>query len=126
MVRAPTNTDILMVTLLLHSLRGSGSAADSDAPAVLVPAHSVLALVKRCCPSTLTVTYWLDGCAGKRIRVNNRIQRLLHLGQLNVRSGVDIYVEEWYMVIMNHQSWVDILVLQRVFHRRIPFWCLKG
>ncbi|HEX5687514.1 MAG TPA: acyltransferase [Ideonella sp.] len=27
----------------------------------------------------------------------------------------------WYLVSSNHQSWVDILVLQRVFHRRIPF-----
>ncbi|MFY9397381.1 MAG: acyltransferase [Desulfomonilia bacterium] len=25
-----------------------------------------------------------------------------------------------YLVISNHQSWVDILVLQKVFHRRIP------
>ena len=27
----------------------------------------------------------------------------------------------WYLVSPNHQSWVDILVLQRIFHRRIPF-----
>ncbi len=27
----------------------------------------------------------------------------------------------WYLVASNHQSWVDILVLQRVFHGRIPF-----
>ena len=27
----------------------------------------------------------------------------------------------WYLVSCNHQSWVDILVLQRVFHGRIPF-----
>lgn len=27
----------------------------------------------------------------------------------------------WYLVACNHQSWVDILVLQRVFHGRIPF-----
>lgn len=26
----------------------------------------------------------------------------------------------WYLVNANHQSWVDILVLQRVFNRRIP------
>ena len=28
---------------------------------------------------------------------------------------------QWYMVISNHQSWVDILVLQKIFNRRIPF-----
>ena len=27
----------------------------------------------------------------------------------------------WYLVVSNHQTWVDILVLQRIFHRRIPF-----
>ncbi|ABW66968.1 acyltransferase [Desulfosudis oleivorans] len=27
----------------------------------------------------------------------------------------------WYLVVSNHQSWVDILVLQRVFYHRIPF-----
>lgn len=27
----------------------------------------------------------------------------------------------WYLVISNHQTWVDILVLQAVFNRRIPF-----
>ncbi|WP_436306429.1 MULTISPECIES: acyltransferase [unclassified Variovorax] len=27
----------------------------------------------------------------------------------------------WYLVSSNHQSWVDILVLQRAFHGRIPF-----
>jgi 1-acyl-sn-glycerol-3-phosphate acyltransferase len=27
----------------------------------------------------------------------------------------------WYLVCANHQSWVDIFVLQRIFHGRIPF-----
>ena len=27
----------------------------------------------------------------------------------------------WYLVSSNHQSWVDILVLQKVFHGRAPF-----
>ena len=29
--------------------------------------------------------------------------------------------DAWYLVISNHQTWVDILVLQAVFNRRIPF-----
>jgi len=29
--------------------------------------------------------------------------------------------DEWYLVMANHQTWVDILVLQKVFNRRIPF-----
>ena len=29
--------------------------------------------------------------------------------------------KEWYLVISNHQSWVDIPVLQKVFYKKIPF-----
>jgi 1-acyl-sn-glycerol-3-phosphate acyltransferase len=29
--------------------------------------------------------------------------------------------DRWYLVMVNHQTWVDILVLQKVFNRRIPF-----
>lgn len=27
----------------------------------------------------------------------------------------------WYLLVCNHQSWVDILVLQKTFNRKIPF-----
>lgn len=37
-------------------------------------------------------------------------------------SGVDFLKEKgWYLVLANHQSWTDIVVLQKVFHRRLPF-----
>ena len=37
-------------------------------------------------------------------------------------TGVDgLELNEWYLVVANHQSWVDILVLQKIFHRKIPF-----
>ena len=37
-------------------------------------------------------------------------------------QGVDgLHVRGWYLVSSNHRSWVDILVLQRIFHGRIPF-----
>jgi len=29
--------------------------------------------------------------------------------------------DRWYLIMVNHQSWVDILVLQTTFNRRIPF-----
>jgi 1-acyl-sn-glycerol-3-phosphate acyltransferase len=36
-------------------------------------------------------------------------------------KGVDQFTyRSWYLVSSNHQSWVDILVLQKVFNRRIP------
>lgn len=37
-------------------------------------------------------------------------------------AGVDqLQYRGWYLVTSNHQSWVDILVLQRVFWHKIPF-----
>ena len=37
-------------------------------------------------------------------------------------NGVDeLRRDDWYLVIANHQTWVDILVLQTAFNRRIPF-----
>lgn len=37
-------------------------------------------------------------------------------------DGTDRLAREgWYLVLSNHQSWVDILALQRVFNRRAPF-----
>lgn len=37
-------------------------------------------------------------------------------------EGLDgLRPDSWYLVVANHQSWVDIAVLQRIFHRRIPF-----
>ena len=36
-------------------------------------------------------------------------------------AGVDaLNPRQWYLVVCNHQSWVDILVLQHVLNRRIP------
>jgi len=29
--------------------------------------------------------------------------------------------DRWYLIIVNHQTWVDIFVLQAVFNRQIPF-----
>ena len=37
-------------------------------------------------------------------------------------EGIDALKRDgWYLVLSNHQTWVDIVVLQSVFNRRIPF-----
>ncbi len=54
------------------------------------------------------------------IWMNNLNHRLTTKTHWNV-SGLDALDRlECYMVVANHQSWADILVLQRVFNRRIP------
>ena len=38
-----------------------------------------------------------------------------------VRGLEGLDPQAWYLVVANHQSWVDILALQSAFNRRIPF-----
>ncbi|CAM2885929.1 acyltransferase [Moritella viscosa] len=61
-------------------------------------------------------------CASSWIRVNVIIERLIHPVNIHLHSkGIELSEKEWYMVLANHQSWVDILILQRVLNKKIPF-----
>ncbi|MDR8526179.1 acyltransferase [Shewanella fidelis] len=66
-------------------------------------------------------THFLDFCASAWISVNNIIENTLHPFKLTVDGDTELSTKEWYMVIANHQSWVDILILQRVLNRKTPF-----
>lgn len=67
------------------------------------------------------VSYFLDGCATMWITINNLNQKLTSRTKWQVNGTDSMTLNDWYLVISNHQSWVDILVLQRVFNRKIPF-----
>lgn len=54
------------------------------------------------------------------ISANNGWIRLAQPNAWAVTGQLDFNRQGWYLVNSNHQSWVDILVLQRVFNRRIP------
>ncbi|WP_028834839.1 MULTISPECIES: acyltransferase [unclassified Pseudoalteromonas] len=60
-------------------------------------------------------------CASIWVTFNTLNQTLLTSTKLNVIGLEELKLKDWYLVIANHQSWVDILVLQRVFNRKIPF-----
>jgi 1-acyl-sn-glycerol-3-phosphate acyltransferase len=55
------------------------------------------------------------------ISVNNFNIWLTKRIKWDVRGLEGLSVKDWYLVISNHQTWVDIVVLQNVFNRRIPF-----
>ncbi|MEG3183129.1 acyltransferase [Novilysobacter erysipheiresistens] len=62
----------------------------------------------------------LTGLAESWIGVNNRVlDRLLHT-RVHLQEDVALQQNGHYLVLANHQSWVDIVVLQKVFNRRIP------
>lgn len=51
---------------------------------------------------------------------NSGWMRLTQAMQWEVSGLQTLSQRQWYLVICNHQSWVDILVLQHVLNRRIP------
>lgn len=55
------------------------------------------------------------------IAVNSALMATLGGTRIEVDGLDGLRRDEWYLVLCNHQSWVDIPVLQSVFNRRIPF-----
>ncbi len=55
------------------------------------------------------------------VGVNTFLFHLFNGKKIEVRGMNEVRPDQWYLVISNHQSWVDIPVLQAVFHRKIPF-----
>jgi 1-acyl-sn-glycerol-3-phosphate acyltransferase len=63
----------------------------------------------------------MTGLAEGWIGTNNAIFRMMGAMPLDTRGLEGLSLRDWYLVVSNHRSWVDILVLQAVFNRRIPF-----
>ena len=82
----------------------------------VVKAVLPFAAVRRACNPLLT------GLAESWIAVNTAMMGAFTDTGFDVRldPGADLRRDGHYLVLANHQSWVDILVLQKVFNRRIP------
>ena len=55
------------------------------------------------------------------IGTNNAMFRTFGLLRVETSGVEGLSPRDWYLVVSNHRSWVDILVLQFVFNKRIPF-----
>jgi 1-acyl-sn-glycerol-3-phosphate acyltransferase len=88
--------------------------------ALMVPAALVKLLVPLE-PVRLRCERLLSGLASGWVALNNAWIGAVRPGAWDVRGLEGLHPDGWYLVSSNHQSWVDILVLQRVFHGRIPF-----
>jgi len=64
---------------------------------------------------------WLIRIAESWVAVNNAMLDALTPTVIEIRGGESLRRGGWYLVLANHQSWVDIPVLQYAFNRRIPF-----
>ena len=67
------------------------------------------------------ITIGLDFCASSWVTVNTGIQKLFGDYKLHVSGQTELSEKEWYLVLANHQSWTDILILQRMFNGKVPF-----
>ncbi|MCR6661769.1 MAG: acyltransferase [Luteimonas sp.] len=62
----------------------------------------------------------LTGLAENWIAVNSAMFARLTRTRFIVEEEAALRIDGHYLVLANHQSWVDIVVLQKVFNRRIP------
>lgn len=62
----------------------------------------------------------LNRIAGWWIACNTAWMRQTQVTRWDVAGANELEYRNWYLVNCNHQSWVDIFVLQRVLNRRVP------
>lgn len=66
-------------------------------------------------------SYLLDTMASNWVGTNSFIQDLFTKTNVIVTGLEDLRIDDWYLVLANHQSWVDIMVMQRALHGKVPF-----
>jgi len=62
----------------------------------------------------------LNTLAGYWIRINGSWMAAVGHARWDVQGVDSLHRRGWYLVSSNHSSWVDILVLQKIFNGRIP------
>ena len=77
---------------------------------LLVPLARVRAPLDRALNAVATC--WVTG--------NGIWMRLARRTEWDIQGIADLDTSRWYIVACNHQSWVDIFVLQRLLNRRVP------
>ena len=75
--------------------------------------------------ATLSFRNWVSArmvqLAETWISVNSLFMKKIHHVQWDVSGIENLSFDKSYLISANHQSWVDIPVLQEIFNRRIPF-----
>ncbi len=89
---------------------------------------SLLIFIVAIAKALIPFTIWRKLCnlisntfAESWIWVNNFTHDILCITRWDIQGVENLEKHEWYLVLANHQSWTDIIVLQRVFNRKIPF-----
>ena len=109
---------------LFHKIRGSMAlvAMFLNTLICMIPLYLlvVLKLSLKAERAQLALSHGLVRIAEFWTGVNNLIIALFSQIRWQVEGLDNLSKQQWYFVISNHQSWADILTLQRIFNRRIP------
>lgn len=82
---------------------------------------TILKLIFRFRAATLFFNRVLNFLAITWIGINNIILGITRKIDWQVTGTDNLRTDRWYLVLSNHQSWTDILVLQKILHRKTPF-----
>jgi 1-acyl-sn-glycerol-3-phosphate acyltransferase len=109
---------------LLATARGGFSAVTLTANVLffclLMVPLSLLKLLVPYRPVRRVIDRLLNGIAMSWIGVNNAWIAAAGNRGWDVGGVEGLRPDDWYLIAANHQSWVDILVLQKVFSGRVP------
>lgn len=86
-------------------------------PLILV---SLLKFILPFQPAVVILDKILMGIAGMWIHINSLTTDLFCGIDWDIRGLDKLNARQWYLVLSNHQSWVDILVLQKTLRKKIP------
>ncbi len=67
------------------------------------------------------MTRWIMAIGEYWVSCNAAIFGFVNATRWEVSGLEGLSTDDWYLVIANHQTWVDIVALQTVLNRRIPF-----
>ena len=79
-------------------------------PKILIPWPPLLKVINK-------ILHWIGEIW---IAGNSGWMWLTQKTQWDVQGADNLNYNGWYLVVSNHQSWVDILVMQHLLNRRIP------
>ena len=67
------------------------------------------------------MTRWIMTIGENWVSCNAAIFGFVNSTRWEVSGLEGLSTDDWYLVIANHQTWIDIVALQTVLNRRIPF-----
>ena len=114
-----------MLALLPAAVRGAVTGLVLGLNTVIVASclvpPALLKLVVPARPVRRLCDRMMNGLASGWVGLNNAWIGAVSPRAWDVQGVQGLHERGWYLVSSNHQSWVDILVLQRIFHSQIPF-----